>query len=47
MYTGNLSVREAEQKDVEQIAGYWFSASDVYLKSLGVDISKMPDKEEL
>lgn len=46
MQNFNLNVREAQQKDIELIAQYWFTSGHKYLESLGVDISKMPHEKE-
>ncbi|UKJ06498.1 GNAT family N-acetyltransferase [Solitalea lacus] len=42
-----LSVREIEQQDVELLVNYWTSAEPDYLKSMGVDLDKMPDQQQL
>jgi RimJ/RimL family protein N-acetyltransferase len=42
----NLSVREMRQDDIELIIQYWLSADPVFLAGMGVDLSKMPSKEE-
>jgi RimJ/RimL family protein N-acetyltransferase len=39
-------VREIQQSDIEHIARYWLTASDDFLVSMGVDLSKMPTKEQ-
>lgn len=39
-----LNVREALIDDVSHILNYWMSADQAYLKSLGADISKRPDR---
>jgi len=41
-----LTVRELTFNDIESIANYWFNADEAYLKSLGVDIAKMPEREQ-
>lgn len=41
-----LSVRELEEKDIPLIADYWFGASPEYLESMGVDPSKLPDRQQ-
>lgn len=43
----NLSVREIEAGDVELIAGYWLSAGDDYLRGMGADPAKRPEREQL
>lgn len=40
-----LSVREIENKDVPLIAEYWLNADDAFLQGMGVDLSKMPEKD--
>lgn len=41
-----LSVRELEEKDIPLFADYWFTAKDAYLEGMGVDLSKMPGREQ-
>jgi RimJ/RimL family protein N-acetyltransferase len=41
-----LSVREIQMNDIERITQYWLSADPVFLTGMGVDLSKMPSKEE-
>ncbi len=41
-----LSVREIQQSDIEPITQYWMSAAPAFLTGMGVDLSKMPSKEE-
>lgn len=41
-----LNVREIEEKDIPLIADYWFKSEPEYLISMGVDLSKMPTKEQ-
>src|SRR5882672_5013550 len=41
----NLSVRELEASDIDLIAQYWMNAEASFLRSIGVDISKLPTKE--
>ena len=42
----NLSVREIQESDVLLIIDYWLSADNAFLTNLGVDINKIPSKEE-
>ena len=42
-----LSVREMQENDIDLIANYWMNADDSYLPGMGVDISKMPSRENL
>jgi RimJ/RimL family protein N-acetyltransferase len=46
MNEASLSVREIRQQDIECIADYWLLSSPQYLQSLGVDLSKMPTREQ-
>ncbi len=41
-----LSVRELQHRDIELLVQYWLSADPAFLTSMGVDLSKMPSKEE-
>lgn len=41
-----LSVRELEEKDIQLIADYWFTAEDAYLEGMGADLSKMPTPDQ-
>jgi len=41
-----LSVREMEAGDIESIIRYWLSADASYLAGMGVDIDKMPSREQ-
>ncbi|MFD0862658.1 GNAT family N-acetyltransferase [Sungkyunkwania multivorans] len=41
-----FSVREIKQSDVPLIVDYWFSATDEHLIGMGVDLKKMPSKEQ-
>jgi RimJ/RimL family protein N-acetyltransferase len=41
-----LSVREIQQTDIELIIQYWLTADPAFLTGMGVDLSKMPSKEE-
>ena len=42
----SLSVRELQQSDIEHIVQYWLGSDNAFLESMGVDILKMPIKEE-
>lgn len=46
MNIDNLSVREITEKDVDLITEYWLSNDPAFMISMGVDMSKMPGKEE-
>ena len=41
-----LSAREMQKYDVEPITQYWLTADPAFLKSMGVDLAKMPSKKE-
>ena len=41
-----LSVREMQEKDPELIADYFLNASGDFLVKMGVDIAKVPPKNE-
>jgi RimJ/RimL family protein N-acetyltransferase len=40
-----LSVREMTAADIEPLTQYWLQADKEFLKAMGVDTGKMPDKE--
>jgi RimJ/RimL family protein N-acetyltransferase len=42
-----LSVREMQISDVPSFMQYWYTADHAYLRSMGVDVSKMPAPEKL
>jgi RimJ/RimL family protein N-acetyltransferase len=42
----NLSVRELQHSDVEQLCDYWFKSNPQFLVNMGVDLSKMPSREQ-
>lgn len=46
MPEANLSVRELRAGDIDALATYWLTADRAYLQGMGVDISKMPKREE-
>ncbi len=46
MHQPRLSVRELELKDIEPLSDYWFKASPDFLIAMGVDLSKMPTREQ-
>lgn len=45
--TQNLEVRELEFKDIELLADYWLLSDPNYLEGMGVDLSKLPLREDL
>lgn len=42
----SLSVRELQQSDIEHIVQYWLGSDNAFLESMGVDVLKMPVREE-
>ena len=41
-----LSVRELQHSDIDYIIQYWMTASESYLEGMGVDINKLPQREQ-
>jgi RimJ/RimL family protein N-acetyltransferase len=41
-----LSVREIESGDIDDIIHYWLDADPEFMKSMGVDLSKMPTETQ-
>ena len=41
-----LSVRELQEKDIEQLTNYWMLADESFLTGMGCDIKKMPARNE-
>ena len=41
-----LSVKELKDKNVNFIADYWFNSPPQHLRNMGVDPSKMPQKDD-
>ncbi len=41
-----LSVREIKESDITSIANYFLNADDAFLIRMGVDVSKVPSREE-
>jgi RimJ/RimL family protein N-acetyltransferase len=41
-----LSVRELAVQDIEKICDYWLTAEDSFLLGMGVDLSKMPSRDD-
>jgi RimJ/RimL family protein N-acetyltransferase len=41
-----LSVRELQKTDIDAITDYWLSADSAFLQGMGVDINKMPGRDE-
>jgi len=46
MKSPSLSVREIQHSDIEPLSDYWFKSDPDFLIKLGVDLSKMPAREE-
>lgn len=42
----SLSVRELDEVDIDLIANYWSQADPNYLTGLGVDLSKLPSRDD-
>jgi RimJ/RimL family protein N-acetyltransferase len=42
----NLSVREIQHTDIEPLTDYWFKSDPQFLVNMGVDLSKMPTREQ-
>jgi len=41
-----LSVREIQHSDIEPLSDYWFKSDPQFLVDMGVDLSKMPAREQ-
>ena len=41
-----LTVREITINDIELISDYWFNASDKHLTEIGVDLAKIPQRQD-
>lgn len=42
-----LTVREIQQPDVALIVSYWLESDPIFLEGMGVDLAKIPAKEQL
>ncbi|OJW81080.1 MAG: GNAT family N-acetyltransferase [Bacteroidetes bacterium 46-16] len=42
-----LSVREIQKQDIPLLADYWLNSDKAFMKSMGVDVTKIPPREEL
>jgi RimJ/RimL family protein N-acetyltransferase len=42
----SLTVREIQHSDIEPLSDYWFKSAPAFLINMGVDLSKMPTREE-
>ena len=41
-----LSTRPLEQDDIPLFLDYWFNAEESFLKGMGLDVSKLPEREK-
>ena len=41
-----LSLRELRESDIEPLSDYWFKSDPSFLVNMGVDLSKIPPREE-
>lgn len=41
-----LAVREIQHNDIESLTDYWFKSDPEFLINMGVDLSKMPTREQ-
>ncbi len=46
MTNTRLSVGEINEKDIESISDYWLKADPKFLTGMGVDLKKMPNRDE-
>ena len=46
MSQAHLSVRNLQESDIDLIAEYWLQADAAFMKGLGVDLAKLPSREE-
>lgn len=42
----SLNVREIQEKDIRLLADYWYLSNEDFLTGMGVDLKKMPSREE-
>jgi ribosomal-protein-alanine N-acetyltransferase len=42
-----LSVREIQEADIDLIANYWLCSEPSFLKAMGVDLAKLPSRDQL
>lgn len=42
-----INVREMEKTDINQFVDYWFKSDVDFLLSMGVDLSKLPSRQEM
>lgn len=43
----SLSVREITPADIKPLVNYWFESTDEHLTGMGVDLKKLPSREQL
>jgi len=43
----NIKIREIRKVDIESIANYWLKNDEEYLLGMGVDLSKLPNHDDL
>ena len=41
-----LSIREIQEQDIEAITNYWLKSSPAFMQSMGVDLSKIPNRDQ-
>lgn len=41
-----LTVRELQEKDIDAIADYWLHSDAAFLQGMGVDLAKLPTRDE-
>lgn len=46
MSTSNLSVREISRENIPSLVNYWLNSPDDFLVNMGVDLSKLPSRED-
>jgi RimJ/RimL family protein N-acetyltransferase len=46
MNGNNLTVREIQHTDIEHISSYWLNSDPLYLRSMGVDLAKLPGRSD-
>jgi ribosomal-protein-alanine N-acetyltransferase len=47
MDKNKLSVREIQTSDIEHVIQYWLGSDHNYLEGMGVDVKKLPAREQL
>ena len=47
MKTNTLSVREIQKEDIDSLVQYWVGSDPEFMISMGVDLKKLPAKDEL